>query len=219
MRQVIEDWLGYTVVQNGKPRPEAIKLDEVAAEIVQSRRAFGADGEAPVFTLDVDHAVFADPRLLRQLLDNLVGNAVKYTSPDHAPVQLVSRHDDEPGWVTRRRRRQRDRDPGGRGGADLRGVPPRRAEGRSAGTGLGLALTRRIRRSHGGQLSARRNPEGGSTFTFTLPEACSGRIAPGCRVEYFRAWRCSAAGRGPSSRRTSTTRRTTRAGAARPSPA
>ncbi len=45
------------------------------------------------------------------------------------------------------------------------------AEGRSAGTGLGLALTRRITASHGGQLTARRNPEGGSTFTFTLPEA------------------------------------------------
>ena len=45
------------------------------------------------------------------------------------------------------------------------------AEGRSAGTGLGLALTRRIVALHGGQLSARRNPEGGSTFTFTLPEA------------------------------------------------
>ena len=44
-------------------------------------------------------------------------------------------------------------------------------EGRTAGTGLGLALTRRIVALHGGQLSARRNPGRGSTFTFTLPEA------------------------------------------------
>ena len=43
-------------------------------------------------------------------------------------------------------------------------------EGRSAGTGLGLALTRRIVGLHGGQMKALRNPEGGSTFTFTLPE-------------------------------------------------
>ena len=34
-----------------------------------------------------------------------------------------------------------------------------------------IALTRRIIASHGGQLTAKRNPEGGSTFTFTLPEA------------------------------------------------
>ena len=44
------------------------------------------------------------------------------------------------------------------------------AEGRSAGTGLGLVLTRRIIASHG-QLTAKRNPEGGSTFPFTMPEA------------------------------------------------
>ena len=39
------------------------------------------------------------------------------------------------------------------------------------GTGLGLALTRRIVALHGGQHAGAGNPEGGSTFTFTLPEA------------------------------------------------
>ena len=38
MRQVIEDWLGYTVVQNGKPRPEAVKLVDAVSEIVDSRQ-------------------------------------------------------------------------------------------------------------------------------------------------------------------------------------
>ncbi len=171
MRQVIEDWLGYTVVQNGQLRPRAIKLDEVVSEIFESHQ-FGSENDAPVFTVDVDHAVFADPGLLRQLLDNLVGNAVKYTSPEHTPhVRVSSAHDAEPGWV---RVEVVDNGIGiPEGEEELifeefhRGV----TEGRSSGTGLGLALTRRIVALHGGQLSARRNYEGGSTFTFTLPEA------------------------------------------------
>ena len=92
----------------------------------ESRRARWAGGDEPRFILDLVHSVQADPGLLRQLLDNLVENAIKYTAADRAPwVQVVSARDVEPGWVTRRRHRPRDRGPGGSGGADLRGVPPR----------------------------------------------------------------------------------------------
>jgi signal transduction histidine kinase len=174
MRQVIEDWLNYTVVQNGQLRPDAVKLDEVANEIVESRRAHWGDGAEPQFLLDLMHSVEADPGLLRQLLDNLVGNAIKYTAADQAPwVQISSERDGEPGWI---RVNVVDRGVGiPEGEEDLIFEEFHRGPvaGRSAGTGLGLALTRRIVALHGGELSARRNPEaqGGSTFTFTLPEA------------------------------------------------
>lgn len=171
MRQVIEDWLGYTVVQNGKPSPEAVKLVDAVGEIFDSRGG-GAEADEPVFTHDAAHAVFADPRLLRQLLDNLVGNAVKYTSPEFAPrVHVRSRPDDEPGWVRIDVTDQGIGIPEGEEEQIFEEFHRGGAEGRSAGTGLGLALTRRIVALHGGQLSARRNPEGGSTFTFTLPAA------------------------------------------------
>jgi signal transduction histidine kinase len=172
MRRVIEDWLNYSVVQNGKLRPDAVKLLEVTEEIVASRNASWDEGADAEFFLDLPHSVEADPGLLRQLLDNLVGNAIKYTPADESPqVQIVSRDDPEPGWV---RIEVTDRG---------RGIPEDEEEkifeefhrgseeGRSAGTGLGLALTRRIVGLHGGEISARNNPTGGSTFSFTLPEA------------------------------------------------
>jgi signal transduction histidine kinase len=172
MRQVIEDWLGYTVVQNGKPQPEAVKLIDAVSEIFDSRR-ISTDGEEPIYTQDVDHAVFADPRLLRQLLDNLVGNAVKYTSPEFTPrVHVMSQRDDEPGWIRIEVVDNGIGIPEGEEELIFEEFHRGGAEGRTAGTGLGLALTRRIVAIHGGQLRGQRNAEGGgSTFTFTLPEA------------------------------------------------
>ncbi len=171
MRQVIEDWLNYAVVQNGQLRPDAVKLHEVASEIVDSRRDW-ADGDEPQFVLDLAHSVEADPGLLRQLLDNLVGNAIKYTAADRAPwVRISSERDAEPGWI---RVDVVDRGigiPEGQEKLIFEEFHRGPVEGRSEGTGLGLALTRRIVTLHGGALTARRNPEGGSTFTFTLPEA------------------------------------------------
>ncbi len=172
MRQVIEDWLNYTVIQNGRPRPARVELATVAAEVVQSRRAHWAGDDEPRFVLDLVHSVQADPGLLRQLLDNLVENAIKYTPANRAPwVQVVSARDVEPGWVTVEVTDHGIGVPKGQEEQIFEEFHRGPAEGRSAGTGLGLALTRRITASHGGELTARRNPEGGSTFTFTLPEA------------------------------------------------
>lgn len=172
MRQVIEDWLGYTVVRNGRLHPAPVRLDEVASAIVESRRARWNEGAHPEFHLELGHLVEADAGLLRQLVDNLVGNAIKYTAPDRAPeVSLRSFHDGEPGWI---RVEVADRGigiPEGQEQQIFEEFHQGPVEGRSHGTGLGLALSRRIVALHGGELSARRNPEGGSTFTFTLPEA------------------------------------------------
>ena len=172
MRQVIEDWLNYTVVQNGQLRPEAVKLYGVAGEIIDGRRASWAGDDEPQFLLELDHSVQADPGLLRQLLDNLVGNAIKYTAPDEQPWVLIrSEADDEPGWIRVDVVDHGVGIPTGEEELIFEEFHRGPQEGRSAGTGLGLALTRRIVALHGGQMKAVRNPEGGSTFTFTLPEA------------------------------------------------
>jgi signal transduction histidine kinase len=112
--------------------------------------------------------VYADAPKLKQVLLNLLGNAIKFT--ESGSVRVVAE----------------------RQGADLRisvrdtgiGVPPEDTErifesfqqgksgmsGKYQGTGLGLAICRRLVEMHGGRISVRSTSGQGSTFTFTIPQ-------------------------------------------------
>lgn len=168
MRQVVDDWLNYTVVRDGVLRAEPVDLLEVAREIINGHQ--GGGDAAPEFELDVTHTVQADPVLVRQLIDNLVGNAVKYTEVGAIPrIAIRSRADAEDGWVRVDVVDDGIGIPAGEEELIFKEFHRGPDQGRSHGTGLGLALTRRIVLRHGGRMSAARNDDGGSTFTFTLP--------------------------------------------------
>jgi len=112
----------------------------------------------------------ADPALVRQVLDNLIGNALKFVSEGAVPEIRVSGGRTGSGTVAVR--------------VEDRGIglPPgspdqlfeERFRGHSTydGRGLGLAICRRIVERHGGTITARDNQPGpGATFEFTLPAA------------------------------------------------
>lgn len=172
MQQVIEDWLSYTVQRDGLLAPAPVALKPLVAAVVAP---FASDGDhpAPVFDLDVDDTVLADPALTRQLFANLVGNAVKYTrSGERAHVTIRSGADAEPGFV---RVTVADRGIGLPAGQEEKVFQEfHRAPGHAAayaGTGLGLSLCRKIVVRHGGTISAQNDPDAGTVFTFTLPAA------------------------------------------------
>ncbi|QZY28269.1 sensor histidine kinase [Nocardioides coralli] len=172
MLQVIEDWLAYTVNRDGLLNRSQVCLDGLLSEIVAPYSSQDADS-SPLFELDARHTVDADRMLTRQLLANLIGNAVKYTRDGERPhVRVCSRPDEEAGFV---RVDVSDRGIGLPPGQEERIFEefhraPEHAQ-TFAGTGLGLSLCRRIVSRHGGQIMARNNPEGGATFSFTLPAA------------------------------------------------
>lgn len=123
--------------------------------------------------IEGDLAIEGDQAKLRQLLHNLLGNAVAYTPPG-GRIELVLARDAERDEV-----QIRVRDTGvGISSKDLphifepfyRGTPSRRAT-RHDGYGLGLAICDHIVRAHGGRISveSREGPGSGTTFTVNLP--------------------------------------------------
>jgi signal transduction histidine kinase len=118
--------------------------------------------------LDGVHELLGDPTHLPRVLVNLLSNAAKYT-PEHGTVEVSLARDGS-------QVRLDVRDTGC--GIDPADVPKLFQEFyRSAGavnehvhgTGLGLALAKRIVEAHQGTISVRSTPEHGSTFTVTLP--------------------------------------------------
>jgi signal transduction histidine kinase len=111
-----------------------------------------------------------DPTRLERVLDNLLGNAIKYTPDGGVLTVIVVRDDDETGaWAV-----LSVRDPGvGIPAADLPRVFQRFQRGgnvgRIGGSGIGLAVARQIVEQHGGSISVDSMEGSGSTFTIRLP--------------------------------------------------
>lgn len=126
---------------------------------------------------DVPPVVEADAGRLRQVLTNLVGNAVKYT--DSGEVQVSLRRS---GGAGRFRFEVRDTGVGIEPDEQTRLFQPFSQVGRDTGrrgsTGLGLAICRRLVEAMGGAIGVDSGPGRGSTFWFELPLAA----APGPAV-------------------------------------
>lgn len=168
MRRLIGDVLMFSRISS-HPRPlERVDLARVVAEVIPE-----AEQQAQQAAhIAVDYAALpmidGDLTQMRQLFQNLIGNALKFRRPQ-MPVQVtisaiqrdgevhVSVTDDGIGF---------DEKHAGRIFQIFQ-----RLHGRSAyeGNGIGLAVCRKIVDRHGGQIIARSTPDVGSTFTVILP--------------------------------------------------
>jgi len=174
MRQMVSqvnDLLDMTVIAQGRlvlqPASSALapliqerlKLYRLQADM--KRQQFRSDmGKVPDFPFDANR--------ITQVLDNLIGNAVKY-SPSGSAIDVNLWQDGATARVA-----VCDRGPG-LPDTELawlfaEGMPGSvRPTGGEKSTGLGLAIARRILEAHGGSLSARNRSGGGSCFEFVLP--------------------------------------------------
>lgn len=112
---------------------------------------------------------------IRQVVDNLVGNAVSYHTGDGL-IEVGVTCDDKHAWLV-----VRDDGPG-----IAEDALPRLFERRfraapvgsmASGNGLGLAISRDLVRAHGGEITVQSEPGGGATFVVRLPLAKRGAMA------------------------------------------
>jgi len=169
-RRLIDNLLSVSRMESGlfQVRTERLDLREPVRHAVEVMRAQERRHqivlEEPAEPLEVD----ADRDQMAQVVENLVGNAVKYTP---AGTRILVRLAGEEGGA-QARLEVVDEGPG---------LPPDHLDrifekfvrvpgtSRTSGTGLGLYICRTIVEAHGGRIWAANNPDKGSTFTMVLP--------------------------------------------------
>jgi len=166
MAQLIDDLLGLSHVSRFELHRESVSVSALAARIIRELQRSTPDRRVDI-AIESDITLDADPALLRILLENLIGNAWKFTSRrDNARITVSS--------VT----------VGGYPGLQITdngaGFDPAyaekifgpfqrsHAESDFPGTGIGLAIVQRIVARHNGRITAHGELGEGATFTLTL---------------------------------------------------
>ncbi|GAB1646466.1 hypothetical protein KRMM14A1259_68890 [Krasilnikovia sp. MM14-A1259] len=172
MRGLINDLLAYTSARDADLNLTQVDLTAMVGDIAAGRAdtAAAAGQPVPQVALGRLHPVLADSGAVRQLLENLIGNAIKYTDPAATPhVRVTSTHSG--GFVQVTVADNGIGIPAGQHEAIFDNFHRAHPGAAYAGTGLGLAICHRIVTRHGGTIHAGDNPGGGARFTFTLPAA------------------------------------------------
>jgi PAS domain S-box-containing protein len=169
MQNLIEDLLAFARVGRSGVQPVATPLRaSVEAAVAQLQESISETGAMIRVDVDVDGCVLALPSQLTQVFQNLIGNALKFRSID-VPKVVIDARLDGPDWHIRV-------------ADNAIGIEPRHHErvfaifqrlhtrSEYSGTGIGLAICRRIIDSFGGRIWVESTPGEGSIFHFVLPQ-------------------------------------------------
>ena len=167
MQELINDLLTYSRVGSRALELELVDSNELVDQVIADLGAAIQDAAATVTHNDLP-TVRADRLQLQQLFQNLIANAIKFQKPDVAPVVHVSARMTISEWTFS------VSDNG-------IGIEPQYLErifmlfqrlhscAEYPGTGIGLAICKKIVERHGGTIEVHSEPGRGTTFDFTLP--------------------------------------------------
>ncbi|WP_425954325.1 sensor histidine kinase [Xylanimonas sp. McL0601] len=167
MQRLIQDLLLFSRVGRAEVRDVEVDLDGVLADVLTELADRVAAAEATV-THDRLPVVMGDPTLLRLVLTNVVGNALKFRRPDVPARVHVAARDTGGAWELAVTDNGIGIDPKY---ADRVFVIFQRLHPKEVyqGTGIGLALVQRVVEYHGGRVWVAAAPGGGTTVAWTLP--------------------------------------------------
>ncbi len=173
---IVNDILDFSKIDAGKLELEVLDFDvrssveDVADMFAETARAKELELSCLVQEGTPIH-LLGDPGRLRQILSNLVSNAIKFTDHGEVSVQVSRVHEEERSAVLRIE--VRDTGLGIAPEVSQRLFQPfTQADGSTTrkygGTGLGLAISKRLAEMMGGEIGVESEPGKGSTFWFTL---------------------------------------------------
>ena len=168
MGNLIDDLLAFSRVGRTELRISTVSLEGLVEDVIRDLNADSA-GRHITWRVESLPAVHGDASMLRQVLVNLLSNALKYTRMrEQTRIEIGSTADGEEVQVF-------VRDNGA--GFDMQYAPKlfgvfQRLHGASEfeGTGIGLANVKRIVQRHGGRVWAEGQVNAGATFYFSLPQ-------------------------------------------------
>jgi light-regulated signal transduction histidine kinase (bacteriophytochrome) len=166
MQRLIEDLLSYSRV--GTKRAELIETSgqEALRQALENLHS-SVEGSGALVTHDPLPTVLADESQLVQLFQNLVGNAIKYRGTEVPEVHISAAIDGEDRWSFAVTDNGIGIDP--QDSERIFGLFQRLHKREEyAGTGIGLAICKKIVERHAGTISVESQPGEGSTFRFTL---------------------------------------------------
>jgi PAS domain S-box-containing protein len=166
MADLIDDLINLARVSRTTPHPKPINLSDLAEDIVNRLREESPRREVAL-SIQPGLQVHGDPNLLRIALENLFGNAWKFTSKQERTVIEFGRKENgaEPTYYLRDNGAGFDMTYAGK----LFGAFQRlHSVNDFPGTGIGLATVHRIIKIHGGEIWAEGEEGKGATFFFTL---------------------------------------------------
>jgi PAS domain S-box-containing protein len=168
MQQMIQDLLTYSRVQT--QLHEFVLTDSnISVELARSDLQVATREHNAVITKDPLPSVYADQEQITKMFQNLIANAIKFHKPGVAPNIHISVKEDKDNWIFS------VSDNG-------IGIDPQYAErifkifqrlhtrDEYPGTGIGLAICKRIAEQHRGTIWVESVPGSGSTFYFTIPK-------------------------------------------------
>jgi signal transduction histidine kinase len=169
MERMIDDILACSRVERAEMRCCEVDLNALAAEVIAEAKPLWPRAAIVVEPLPV---VGGDANMLRQIFANLIGNALKFSSVRaDARVEISARRTDR-GTQISVRDNGAGFDPAYAG--KLFGMFQRlHSEAEFSGTGVGLAIVKRLVHRHGGEVSAESVPGSWTTFSFTLGDVCA----------------------------------------------
>jgi light-regulated signal transduction histidine kinase (bacteriophytochrome) len=167
MARLIDDLLAFSRVGRRELEPRRVKILPTVRAAAEEQRAIYPDRDFDVRLGDLPD-IFGDAPMLRQVIYNLVANAFKFSHTRERPVVEAGSFEQPGETVYFVRDNGVGFDP--RYADKLFGVFQRLHSTRDfEGTGVGLAIVKRVVERHGGRVWAESEPDAGATFYFSIP--------------------------------------------------